>query len=83
MFERTYAGGEVESKTDGASNTALPRSIGTNDHVQVWTRTEFDKVIGDKVLELNAYDGSRHISLTEIRYRLDSSDICLPILVSD
>lgn len=68
IFEHTHVWRKVEPEANGASDAALPRSVGTNDHVQVRTWAELDKVIGEKVLELNPHDGSRHISLTAIRY---------------
>ena len=83
IFKRTHAGRKVESETNSASNATLSSSVRTNNHVQMRARAEFDKVIGDKVLELNPNNGSRHISLAVIRYRPNSSDICSPIRVSD
>jgi len=74
----THAGRKVESEANSTSNAALSRSVGSNDHVQVGTGTKFDKVIGDKVLELNAHNGSCHISLAVIRYRLDGSNAAYP-----
>ena len=83
ILQHTHAGRKVKSEANSASNAAFSRSVGTNYHVQVRAGTEFDKVIGDKVFELNPHDGSRYISLTVIRYRSDSSDIGSPILVSN
>ena len=82
-FKHTHAGRKVKSEANSASNAALSRSVGTNDHVQVRTGTEFDKIIGYEVLELNAHNGSRHISLTVIRCCSDNSESHLPIRVSD
>ena len=82
-FERTHAGRKVEPKAYSASDAALSRPVGTNDHVQVGTGTEFDKVIGNEVLELNPHNRSRHVSLTGIRHCSDRPDIGLPIRVSD
>jgi len=81
-FERTHTWRKVEPEAYRASNAALSRPVGTNYHIQVRTGTEFDKVIGDEVLELNPHNGSRHISLTEIRSCPDGVGICSPIRVS-
>ena len=88
VFEPTYVGGKIKSKADSASDATLPRSIRTNDHVQVRPRTEFYKVIGDKVLELNAHNGPGDGSLTAIRYNSVSPDIpltrlCLGLRLQD
>lgn len=83
IFADTHAGRKVKSEANSASNAALSRSVGTNDHVQVRTGTEFDKVIGDEVLKLNAHDRSRHVSLTVIRYSLHRSENHLLIRISD
>lgn len=83
ISERTHAGRKVKSEANSASNAALPRPVGTDDHVQVRTRTKFDKVISNEVLQLNAHNGSGHISLTVIRYRKDSLGNHLPICIPD
>ena len=65
-FERTHTWRKVEPEAYSASNAALSRSVWTNYHVLVRTGTEFDKVIGNKILELNPHNGSRHVSLTRL-----------------
>ena len=83
IFDRTYTRRKVESKANSTSDATLPRSIRANNHVQVRTGTEFNKVISDKVLELNPYDGSRHVSLAVIKPRSNSSETGSPIRISD
>ena len=83
ISEYTHARRKVKSEANSASNATLSCSVGTNNHVQVRTRTKFDEVISDEVLELNAHNGSGHISLTVIRYRQDGLENHLPIRISD
>lgn len=83
IFNHTHAGRKVESEANSASDAALSRSVGSNDHVQVGAGTKFDKIIGDEVLELDAHNGSCHISSTVIRYRPDGSENHLPIRIPD
>lgn len=62
MVSLTHARRTVEADTDRTGNGRLARSVRTKDHVQVRTRAEFHKVIGDKVLDLNSYNRSRDIT---------------------
>jgi hypothetical protein len=64
IFEPTHTRRKIKSETNSASNAALSRAVRADNHVQVRAGTEFNKVIGDEVLELNAHNGSCNISLT-------------------
>lgn len=74
----THAGRKVKSEANSASNATLSRSIWANDHVQMRTRSKFDKVVGDEVLELNADNRTRHVSWVVIRYPQDTWSATYP-----
>lgn len=58
----SYAWREIEAKTESTGDTALAGAIGTKNHVQIGPRVELDEVVGDEVLELDAYNGARDVS---------------------
>lgn len=78
ISECTHAGRKVKSKANSASNATLSGSVWTNDHVQMRTRTKFDKVIGDEVFELNPDNGTCYISCVVIRYHRIVRDTTYP-----
>jgi len=45
-----YRWREVQSQSDGTSNTAFPCSIWTENHIEIGARAELDVVIGHKVM---------------------------------
>ena len=53
----------VEAKSNGASNAAFAGTIGTNDHVKVWPRAKLGVVVGDKVVQFDAYNRSGDIPM--------------------
>lgn len=52
----------VQTDADSASNGALPSSIWTDDHVQMCAQAEFDKVVGDKVFQLDSHNRPGNIA---------------------
>lgn len=73
----TYAGWEVEAKTDGAGDTTLACPVGAKNHVEVRPRGELDPIIGNEVLELNANKGARDISMLTRKLRSRKSNSLL------
>ena len=47
---------KVEAEGDRAGDTTFASSVGADNHVQVGTWSEFHIVVGDKVLQLDAYN---------------------------
>jgi hypothetical protein len=39
---KTYAGREIKAKRNGASDTALPSSVGSENHVKIWATVELE-----------------------------------------
>ena len=52
----------TEADSDSTGDTALASSVGSKDHIEVWSRVEFDIVISDKVEELNTDDRAWNIA---------------------
>ena len=44
-LEAAYTGRPVETERDGTSYAAFPSAIGTDDHIEMRTRTEFDVIV--------------------------------------
>ena len=53
----------VEAKSYGASNATFASTIGTNDHVKVWPRAKLSVVVGDEVMQFDAYNRSGDIPM--------------------
>jgi hypothetical protein len=50
----SYTGRPVEAKSNSAGDAAFAGSVRTDDHVEMRPRTEFDMIVGQKVMQLNA-----------------------------
>ena len=53
----------IEAKSDGASNAAFAGTIGANNHVKVRPRAKLGVVVGDEVVQFDAYDGPSNIPM--------------------
>ena len=60
--EKSYTGGPVKAESNSTSDTAFTGSVRTDDHVKMRTRTEFDMIVSQEVVQLNANDGSWDIT---------------------
>ena len=60
--EISYTGGPVKAESNSTSDAAFAGSVWTDNHVEMRTRTEFDMIVGQKVVQLNANDGAWNIT---------------------
>ena len=68
---QTYAGGEIEAKSNGARDAALPRSVGTENHVKIWATAELNIVICNEVLQLYAHYRPGYVSIEKLGLFID------------
>jgi len=54
--EISYTRRPIKAESNSASDAAFAGSVRTDDHVKMRTRTEFDAIVGQKVVQLNAND---------------------------
>ena len=59
----THAWRIVEAKSNGACNATFAGTIGTNDHVKMRPRAKLGVVVGDKVVQFDAYNRSGDIPI--------------------
>jgi len=62
LSEISYAGGPVKAESNSTSDAAFAGSVRTDDHVKMRTWTEFDVIVGQKVVQLNANDRAWNIT---------------------
>lgn len=51
-------GRPVQPEADRARNARFARPVRSQNHIQIGTRAEFDRVVGDEVAQLDAHDGA-------------------------
>lgn len=67
---------EAEADSNGGSDRALAGTVGSEDHVEVWTRAELDVVVGHETRDLDPHNRAGNVAVVNMM----SAEVVSPVV---